>query len=131
MRRVLISPQRPNELSSRTHLAKIIAKMDRVAVRYQLPIPADGHRLLAGWGRLHVESSERFLWCRVMGEMFRPSPFEFAFHSFWLTRRGMILAVAGVLADRPLETRAADEIFIQPTGIPDRDLRAQAARWLK
>jgi hypothetical protein len=64
--------------------------------------------------------------CHVVGEVFRPSPFEFAFHSFWLTRRGMIMIVASLLAEKP-----SPSSFISTTGQPAPDLKAEAARCLR
>jgi hypothetical protein len=87
--------------------------------------------MLVGWGKLAVESVAGMQWCRIVGEVFRPSPFEFQFHSFWLTRRGMILVIAGLLDLRDAQDRSAGEVYIQPAGLIDRDLKEQAVLWLE
>ena len=128
---VLISDRRPTAVGERTRLGLIVGGLDSVAVAYRLRMDAGGGRELAGWGRLRVESNAGWLWCRVVGEVFRPSPVEYGFHSFWLTRRGMILVVANLLEDRAPPARPPQEIFIQPVQPFDRILKAEAARWLR
>jgi hypothetical protein len=127
----LISAHVPEGLAATTHLGKLIARMDGITVAYRLWIPPGGERQLAGWGTLNLKSSEGRITCRVSGEVFRPSPFEFVFHNFWLTRRGMILVVTGLLEDRTPQSRDSLETFIQPVGPAVRDLRAEAKRWLR
>jgi hypothetical protein len=100
--------------------------MDRVGVVYSLPVPGDNERLLAGRGTLHVDIEHQQVQSQVVGEVFCPSPFEFAFHSFWLTRRGMIMIVASLLVKRP-----STSSFISTTGQLDPALKAEAARWLQ
>ena len=127
----LICARRPQGVNAGTRLAKIITLLDRIIVGYQMPIPPDGERAMAGWGRLRVEVSEGRVCCRVVGEVVRPNPFEYVFHSFWLTRRGMIYVIAGLLEQRSPESRLPEEVFIQPIGSFDRGLKGQAARWLR
>lgn len=100
--------------------------MDGAGVVYRLPVPSDNERLLAGHGTLHVEKKGHLVRSHVVGDVFRPSPFEFAFHWFWLTRRGMIMIVASLLAEEP-----STSFLISTTSQPDRDLKAEAARWLR
>jgi hypothetical protein len=100
--------------------------MDRVGVVYSLPVPGDNERLLAGRGTLHVDVEDELVQSQVVGEVFRPSPFEFAFHSFWLTRRAMIMIVASLLQEKP-----STSSFISTTGQLDPALKAEAARWLR
>jgi hypothetical protein len=112
-------------------LGRIIRRLDGVSVSYQLRFSAQRDRRLAGWGNLRVKMSDGLVWCRVAGEVFRPSDYEFAFHSFWLTRRGMIQVVAGLLEERKPQERCVEETFIQPVLISDRALKSQAAQCLK
>ena len=126
-----ISQRQPEGLPAGTRLGKIIIRLNRVNVGYQLRTSSEGGRRLTGWGTLHVETANGLVWCRVAGEVFRPSEYEFAFHTFWLTRRGMILVVAGLLEERRPQERNPEENFIQPVALFDRDLKAQAAEWLK
>jgi hypothetical protein len=43
----------------------------------------------------------------------------------------MIVVVAGLLEERSPQERTAGETFIQPIIPFDRDLKTQAAKWLK
>ena len=113
-------------MAAGTRLGRIISRMDRVGVAYRLPFPSDNERLLAGRGTLHVDVEDHQVQSQVVGEVFRPSPFEFAFHSFWLTRRGMIMMVASLLDEKPSASS-----FISTTGQLDPALKAEAARWLQ
>ena len=99
--------------------------MDRATVAYRL---LWGHEL-TGWGQLKVEVSDGNLWCKVAGEVFKPTSIEYAFHDFWLTRRGMIVTVSNLLEARNPTERSAHEIFIQVVQ-PDRELKRDAALWL-
>ncbi|MCX6901611.1 MAG: hypothetical protein NT105_23270 [Verrucomicrobia bacterium] len=78
-----------------------------------------------------MEQADEHLFCRVAGEAFRPSPVEYSFHSFWQTRRGMILLVLNLLEERAAQERSAQETFIQPTGELARQLKTEAADWFK
>ena len=129
--RLLISAGRPEGIGAQTRLGRIIGRMDCVTVAYRLWIEAGESHGLAGWGELRVESADGLLRCRVVGEVFRPSPVEYGFHSFWLTRRGMILGVANLLEERAPQARSPQETFIQPIQPFDRQLKAEAASWLK
>jgi len=127
----LICQSRSEGVAAGTRLGAIIRRMGGLSVGYQLWISAEANRRLAGWGNLRVEVLDGLVFCRVAGEVFRPSEYEFVFHSFWLTRRGMILVVAGLLEERAPQERTAGETFIQPIIPFDRDLKIQAAKWLK
>jgi len=129
--KLLICPRRPEGLPVGTRLGRIIRRLDGVSVGYQLRFSAENNERLAGWGNLRVQTSEGLVWCRVAGEVFRPSEYEFGFHSFWLTRRGMILVVTGLLEERKPQERRAEETFIQPVFHFDRALKARAALCLK
>jgi hypothetical protein len=124
--KTLLTPDRPEGVAVGTRLGRIIFRLDRVGVVYHLPVPSDNERFLDGRGTLHVDIEDHQVRCHVVGEVFRPSPFEFAFHSFWLTRRGMIMIVACLLAEK-----SSTSHFISTTGQPDRDLKAEAARWFQ
>jgi hypothetical protein len=123
---LLISARRVEGMAEGARLGRIFTRLDRAEVEYRLQIPGDIKRHLSGRGNLRVEIRNGQVWCRVAGGVFRPSPFEFSFHSFWLTRRGMILVVIGLLEKRP-----PDAPFIRLTGYRARELKAQAARWLQ
>lgn len=129
--KLLICQRRSEGVAAGSRLGAIVRRLEGVSVAYQLWISAVGGRRLAGWGNLRVEASERLVFCRVAGEVFRPSEYEFVFHSFWLTRRGMIVVVAGLLEERPPQERTAEETFIQPILPFNRDLRTAVAQWLK
>jgi hypothetical protein len=122
----LLAARRPAGIPDRSRLARIMAKLDGVRVRYRFWIGAGSRHELAGVGRLQVRPAAGQLWCRVAGELHRPSPVEYAFHSFWLTRRGQILLVASLLDHRAPPARAAS---IQPVAVHDRALQAAAAQW--
>jgi hypothetical protein len=126
----LISERDPEGLAVTTHLGKLIARMEGVTVAYRLWIPPVGERQLVGWGTLKVNSSEGRITCRISGEVSRPSPFEYVFHHFWLTRRGMFVVVAGLFETRPPQERDPSEAFIQPVGPSVRSLRSEAEHWL-
>jgi hypothetical protein len=104
--------------------------MDRVIVAYCVYIGTDGDHKLTGWGTLHVESDDGLVCCRVSGEVQRPSPFVLILHSFWLTRRGMIVLATNLLEERAPQTRAASESFIQPVPPFDRTAQLEAKKWL-
>lgn len=61
------------------------------------------------------------LHCRVHGDLFKPGPFEFVFHQFWLTRRGMLLA-----ENRPPDSRSKSETFLDCAKLPDLAVRREA-----
>lgn len=127
----LIVARRPRGVRAGTRLGRLIRGMDNVAVAYCVPAGTDGNRRLAGWGRLHVEVADGFLRCRVAGEVQRPSPFEFVLHSFWVTRRGMIVVAANLLEERAPQSRPESETFIQPVPPFDRRLKIEANKWLR
>lgn len=76
-----------------------MANLDGVRIRYQTWLP-EAQRQLAGQGRLQVQMVGSTLCCKVMGDVFLRSGVEFCFHSFWLTRRSMVMLVRGT-ADPP------------------------------
>ena len=123
--RQLISDRRPQAVATGTQLGRLIRRLDRTTVAYRL---VWGHEL-AGWGQLRVEVVDGKLWCKVAGEVFKPSAVEYAFHNYWLTRRGMILTVSNLLEERKPTDRSGHEIFIQ-VAQPDRELKHDAALWL-
>lgn len=128
--KLLISARRPAGIAVRTRLAQIVGKMDGVMVCYRFWIGTNPSHAVTGCGQLRVKSAEGLLWVRVAGEVSRVSGVEFVFHSFWLTRRGMILLVADLLEERTPPTRTVPETFIQPVSAVDRKLKTEAARWL-
>ncbi len=126
----LISARRPAGIAVRTRLAQIVGKMDGVTVCYRFWIGANPRHEVTGYGQLRVKSGEGLLWVRVAGEVSRVSGVEFVFHSFWLTRRGMILLAASLLEERTPQTWTAQETFIQLVSAFDRKLKAEAVHWL-
>ena len=95
----LISLRRPKGVTISTRLGRIIARLDQVSVVYQLPVEGESGSYISGTGNMRVEKREDQLQCRVAGDVFRPNAFQSAFHSFGLTRRGMILLVASLVVD--------------------------------
>lgn len=83
-------------------------------------------RELASSGSLVIEFSEDKLRGRIHGDLFKPSPFEFCFHNFWLTRRGLIHAVFDLAENRPPAHRSASETFIHFELGADLTLRREA-----
>jgi hypothetical protein len=128
--KALISARRPAGIAVRTRLAQIVGKMDGVMVRYRFWIGTNHHHEVTGCGQLRAQSAEGLLWIRVAGEVSRVSGVEFVFHSFWLTRRGMILLVANLLEERTPQTWVAQETFVHSVSAFDRKLKTEAARWL-
>jgi hypothetical protein len=122
----LISSRRPNGVSISTRLGRIIAHLDQASVVYQLPVAGEAGSTVSGTGNLRTEKRGDQLHCRVAGDVFRSDPFAIAFHSFWLTRRGMILLVAGLAAN---QSEAA--FYIRTKGSIDLALKADARRWLR
>ena len=125
--RLLIAPRRPAGLKAATQFGRLIKRMDGLTVAYRIPIGSGS--ALAGWGCLRVEATGEEIWCRLAGEVFRPNPYEFAFHSGWLTRRGLIMAVRNLNEKRPPTARPPTDAFIQPVGLIEREFRAEAERW--
>lgn len=110
---VLIASRPPKGLRPGTRLARVIAGLDGVRVRYQVAMP-EGGRNLAGSGRLQLERVNDTTGCRVLGEVFLPSGFEFCFHSFWLTRRGMIVLALGTATMADADAPPLTGNHIQP-----------------
>ena len=125
-----ITQQRPQGLDSRTRLGRIIKRLDGVTVSYCLRTPARVPHQLVGRGTLRIEADAQMVWCRVTGEIFYPNPFELAFHSFWLTRRGMILLVVCLLDEETPESQVR-ESFIQPLHFRDKEVQNQSRSWLR
>jgi hypothetical protein len=126
MARLLITSRRDNGVAANTRFAKIIRQLDKHAVVYRLPFVFEGPRELAGRGVLHVESKGDQIRCRMAGEVLRPSPFEYVFHSFWLTRHGMFVLVNSILND-PGDGRQ----FMRAVGEVPHELKLEAAQWLR
>jgi len=122
----LISPRRPKGVAMSTRLGRIITRLDQVSVSYQLPISGKFGTYISGTGKMRAEKREDQIQCRVEGDVFRPNPFEFAFHSFWLTRRGMILLVASLVVDQ-----SEAPAYIKTSGGINRTLKTDARRWLQ
>jgi hypothetical protein len=122
----LISSRRPKGVTISTWLGKIVARLDQVSIVYQLPVSGEAGSCISGTGNLRIEKREDQLQCRVAGDVFRSNPFEFAFHSFWLTRRGMILLVVTLVVNQP---EAA--FYIKTKGNIDLALKTDARRWLR
>lgn len=109
----LITCRPPDGLRPRTNLARVIAGLDGARVRYRVSVP--GHeKLLEGDGRFEVQMVNFTVCGRVLGDVFLPSAFEFGFHSFWLTRRGMTLLALGTAAMAEREAASPAASFIQP-----------------
>jgi hypothetical protein len=123
----LIAARRPATIRAWTRLGRIIAKLHGMRAAYRYWYGHGARRELSGSGRLQVEITERELRCRVLGDLFKPGPCEFVFHQFWLTRRGMILAVFDLAENRPPESHAASETFLQISDIRDAAIRREAA----
>lgn len=68
--------------------------------------------------------------CRIIGEMFQPGPFEFVFHVFWLTRRGMIRTAFDLADNRPPERQNVADSFIHFEILRDESARAEAAAFV-
>lgn len=122
----LISSRRPKGVIVSTRLGKIIARLDQVRVVYQLPEAGEAGSRIIGTGNLRIEKREDQLQCRVVGDVFRPNPFEFGFHSFWLTRRGMILLVVSLVVNQ-----AEAPFYIKTKGNLDPALKTAARQWLR
>jgi hypothetical protein len=125
----LIASRPPKGLRLGTRLAKVIARLDGTRVRYHLPM-AVGGRVLAGGGRLQVERVNDTIGCRMLGDLFLPSSFEFCFHSFWLTRRGMIVLALGTAAMADAGASPPAGSLIQPVDWHG-DSVAAAKEWVE
>ena len=125
--KLLISPLRPQGVPGATKLGRIIAKLDQAAIAYRLPVAGENGTYISGTGTMRVEKrDDRTIFARVSGDVFRPSSFEYSFHAFWLTRRGMILLVIGLITD---QSEAAADIKLR--GNPNRELKEAAKHWLR
>jgi hypothetical protein len=125
-----LTARRPPGIRAASRLGRIIVRLNGASAAYRFWIGAGSDHELSGSGRLHVETADGLVRCRLVGDVFRQSPVEFGFHCFWLTRRGMILLVAGWVQDRRPQTRAAGETYIQPVVCHDRAGKDEATRWL-
>jgi len=119
----------PIRASSR--LARLMEKLHGQRAVYHLWHGAEPGRELMGCGSFSVEIADGLLRCRVFGELFKPGPFEFAFHVFWLTRRGMIRTALDLADDRPPERRNGAESFIHFETLRDASLRKEASAFLQ
>ena len=129
-KKTLIAARKPEGIRQHSRLGKIVAKLDHCSVCYRVH-SIEGIQL-AGWGQLRVEIADGLLWCRVAGEVQRPNAYEYVLPGFWLTHRGMLLMLLGLLESRGAEERlAAGETLLQPAGVADRQLKADAKRWLR
>lgn len=127
----LIAERRPEGVAAKTRLGRIVGQLDTLSVKYDLNSPADAHHRLKGRGSIHVDAEDELVGCRISGEIFQPNPFEMAFHSFWLTRRGMILLVMGLLDEFREEKLMPNAAFIQTVHCRDREVIRQARQWLQ
>jgi hypothetical protein len=114
-----------------TRLARLMEKLHGQRVSYRVWHGAGPRRELLGRGKFAVEIAGGWLRCRIFGEMFKPGPFEFAFHVFWLTRRGMIRAAFDLVENRPPERRNAAESFIDFGILRDESARVEARAFLR
>lgn len=112
-------------------LAQLLAKLHGRRVAYRVSYGSEPLRELRGRGSFAVEIKDGSLRCRIFGEMFMPGPFEFAFHVFWLTRRGMIRAAFDLADARPPELRNPGESFIHFETLRDASLREEAQAFLQ
>jgi len=109
----LITCRPPDGLRPRTNLARVIAGLDGARVRYRVAMPAH-EKMLEGDGRFEVQMVNFTVCGRVLGEVCLPSAFEFGFHSFWLTHRGMVLLACGTAMMAEREPASPAGSFIQP-----------------
>jgi len=122
----LIAPKRPTPIRAATSLGQILVKLHGARVTYRYCLTESFAPYLVGSGHFAVEMSDGNLHCLVHGELFKPGPFEFEFHRFWLTRRGIILAVFDLAANCPPECRSNSEDFLHFTYLKDPAIRREA-----
>lgn len=127
----LINELRSAAVRSGSRPGQILAKLHAGRVAYRYWHGGDDRRELTGCGLFMVDISGAELRCRVLGDLFKPSPFEFGFHQFWLTRRGMLMAVFDLAENRPPGSRSASETFIHFTSVHDVAIRRMAAAFRK
>lgn len=125
----LIDSRPPKGLRPGSRLARVIRGLDGARVAYRLIIP-DGEHILGGSGKLQVEPVDGLLGCRVLGEVFLPNRFEFCFHSFWLTRRGMIVLALGTATMEDAGASAPTGSLIQPVDWHGESVAA-AKEWVE
>jgi len=118
----LIAARRPAAVKAGTRLGRIIARLPTARVEFRYWHGREKQHELAGSGRLQVESREGGLHCRVLGDLFKRNPFEFVFHQFWLTRRGMIMVVLDLAEDLPPASRGQSGSFLYFLHPPDPEL---------
>ena len=109
----LITSRPPDGLRPRTSLARVIAGLDGARVRYRVTVPGR-EKVLEGGGRFEVQMVNFTVCGRVLGDVCLPSAFEFGFHSFWLTQRGMVLLARGTATMAEREPASPAASFIQP-----------------
>lgn len=112
-------------------LGRLIAKLHGQQAAYHLWHGTEPRRELVGRGTFSVEIAEGGLRCRIFGEMFKPGPFEFTFHVFWLTRRGMLRTAFDLADNRPPEHRKAGEPFIHFKTLRDDSVRKDAEKFIE
>ncbi len=132
--RALIAGCRPRPFALKTRTARLVARflgaLNGACVSYRYFHGGELRRELSGRGVFIVERHEDGLRCRIQGELHRPTPFEFCFHHFHLTGRGVLAAVFALADDRPREQRGASEPFLHFETGADFRLRREAAAFL-
>ena len=123
----LITATHPGLLRPGSRPGRILSKLHASQVVYRFRHGGGEGRELAGAGQFFVEIREGNLRCRVLGDLFKPGPCEFAFHRFWLTRRGMMLAVFGLAESMSPGGSANSGEFIHFANLQDPAPRREAA----
>jgi hypothetical protein len=124
----LIDCRRPDGIGVASRLGRLIRRLDRATLAYR--VQANPSRMLCGWGHLAVQVAEDRIWCRVLGEVQRPNPYEFLLQSFWLTRRGIAVTLINALEGRNPGDRPAEEHFIQPVDL-ERPVKTEIRDWIE
>jgi len=106
--------------------AWIVRKLDGLGVAYRYRLGGKLNGEVEGRGTFIVETREGKLRCRIQGDLFKATDFAYAFHSFWLTRRGIISAVRDLAEDRPPEKRGPTETFLHFELSADYKVRREA-----
>ena len=127
----LITAVHPGVIRPGSRPGRILAGLHAARVVYHFRQDGERGRAIAGSGQFFVEITGGELRCRVLGDLFKPGPFEFVFHRFWLTRRGMILAALDLAGNRPPSSPANSGEFLHFTDINDPAIRREAAAWRK